>query len=827
MTGGHTVRGSHGQAPPGSWRLLAPALLAWAIAAAAVALPGSGRAVILFGGLFGTIAVGVFLLTSRRRVRGESGERRNPVQGFLAPVLIGCAVVLVLGARIDAGDRARSDPGLQNAADTGSTVELDGVLAGYPGVDARGNAWVAAETRAPAGQVPLVVWCGEATLPASTEEEKATSAEELRSCGGASWGPGSRVRIRGTLVRLDPGGGAPYGVRVGQAEDAVTAGPIQTTAARLRTGLRETAARTPGGTLVPGLAVGDTVLVTPEIDRTMRDSSLTHLVAVSGANCALVTSAVAWALGWLGAGRRVRILAQAVALAGFVVVVGPDPSVQRAAVMATVVLVSNYGGRRAVALPTLGAAIIILLVRDPWQALHPGFVLSVAATAGILLAVPLIRAWLLRLGRLPGWLALPVAVACAAQFACAPFLLFLQPGLPVIGVLANVLAAPAAPVGTGAGLLALLVIPISPGLGDALVRVSGLAGRWLESTAAVTAGLPGARIPWPEGWPGAILLAGVEAALVLAWWLGSGHADQSGGRVPWAGSAQVTRALRRWSWGLAGVGLGALLGPTLMSPLATRASTPADWSVVACDVGQGDALLVRDPAEPEQVILVDTGDDPDALEACLAMFGVRRIALLVVSHDHQDHFGAIDTVLGRIDRALVAPANRADGSDRPLLRTLAAAGVPFDLAAAGMSGSDSGAGWRVLGPADGRVPTDANAASVVVTVQAGQLSVLFLGDTGASVQAELLRAADVEADIVKVAHHGSRDQDPTLPQRVAADLALVSVGADNSYGHPVMETLADLRATGTEVARTDELGHIAVGGRPGAVRVWGSDAAGR
>lgn len=807
--------------------MLAPALLAWGVAAGAVATPGSGRVVQLSGCLLGVIAAGVHLIGVTRGRRG-AGLGRNSGHALLAPVLIGCAVVLMLGTRIDAGDRARSDPGLAGAARAGTLQDFDVTLTGYPGVDARGNGWVAAKVRAPAGPVPLVVWCGEESSPVAVPEHETPSAEQAPSCGGSSWGPGNTVRIRGTLVPLDPGGGAAYGLRVESTGAATSAGPIQATAARLRADLRETAALTPGGTLVPGLAVGDTVLVTPEIDRDMRDSSLTHLVAVSGANCALVTSAVAWALGWAGAGRRVRIVGQTLALSGFVVLVGPDPSVQRAAVMAAVVLVSNYGGKRAVALPTLGAAIILLLVRDPWQALHPGFVLSVAATGGILLAVPPIRRWLLRFARLPGWLALPVAVACAAQLACAPFLLFLQPGLPMIGVLANVLAAPAAPLGTGAGLLALLAIPILPGLGDGLVFVSGLAGRWLESTAAVTAGLPGARLPWPEGWPGALLLASVEAALILAWWLGSGHADRSGGRVPWRGAARVTPSLGRWGWGLAGAGLGALLGPTLVSPLATRAATPSDWAVVACDVGQGDAILVRDPADPGEVMLVDTGDDPAALEGCLARFGVQRIALLIVSHDHQDHFGAIEAVLGRVDRALVAPDNRADGDDRPLLRTLAAAGVPFDLAAAGMRGGEPGRGWFVLGPAAGLVPADANAASVVVGVQAGQLRVLFLGDTGESVQAELLRTpVDVDADILKVAHHGSRDQDPALPQRVAADVALISVGAENSYGHPVRETLETLRAAGSEIARTDELGDIAVGGRPGEVRVWGSEAADR
>ncbi|MBL3698108.1 ComEC/Rec2 family competence protein [Leucobacter luti] len=665
--------------------------------------------------------------------------------------------------------------------------------------------------------------------------------------------------VRGVPVRLDAGSGAAFGIRIVAAAAEKSDGSLATAAADLRARLRDAAAATPGAALVPGLAVGDTSLVAAQTDRQMRDASLTHLVAVSGANCALVTSAAGWVLARCGAGRRIRILGQGAVLAGFVFVVGPDPSVQRAAVMAVVVLVSQYGGRRAIALPALASAVIVLLLRDPWQALHPGFALSVAATAGILIiAPPLTRALRLR-ARVPELVALPIAVACAAQFACAPLLLLLQPGLPLVGVLANVLAAPGAPLGTGLGLLALVLLPLSEPLGALAVWVAALPARWLVGTAAVTSELPYARAPWPEGWGGAALLAAAELLLGTAWWLGThrgahtrprarpglrragkGEADP-GWRHPWSAREPALRGASRWSLGLAAAGLGLLLGPTALTPAVTRAAAPRDWSVVACDVGQGDALLLRDPARPGGVTLVDTGEDPDALLACLDRFSVGRIELLIVSHDHRDHFGALDAVIRRVDRALIAPANREDGADRALVRQLEAAGVPVTVGVAGMhggggvlgvagmhggGGGEDGGGvqWLVLGPAAGHVPADANSASVIARLRAGAVSVLLLGDTGALVQSELLRGgADLRADVLKVAHHGSRDQNRELPGRVAADLALVSVGASNRYGHPAPGTLADLAAAGTATARTDQLGSIAVSGAPGSLRVWASE----
>lgn len=785
-----------------------------------------------------------------------------------APVLLASALLLVLGVRIDGVERARSAPELGAAAQSGEPVTLALIVTGYPGIDRRGRPWVAASWEWAGGTTPVVVWCGDTVgddtvrddtvgentvgSDTATDDDAPRRLRELTAgssepdvseanlparappsleCGGADWGPGSRVELRGEVSELDPGGSAAWGMRAQQVSGVRSGGPLAASAARLRAGLRAAAVSTPGANLVPGLAVGDTALVSQDTDQQMRDASLTHLVAVSGANCALVTSAMAWVLGWCGAGRRLRILGQGGALAGFVFVVGPDPSVQRAAVMAVVVLVSGYGGKRAVALPALGAAVVVLLVRDPWQALHPGFALSVAATAGILLAVPTLRRVLVTRLRVPRSLALPVAVAGAAQLACGPLLLLIQPGLPAVGVLANVLAAPAAPLGTGMGLLALVLLPVVPALGAFSLAIASWAGRWLEATAAVTSALPGARLPWPEGWAGALLLAGAELSLALAWWVGSGRADRSGGREPWLGARSISRRGARWGAGLAAIGVGALLGPTLVTPLTTRATTPGGWSVVVCDVGQGDALLLRDPAEPESVVLVDTGDDPAAITECLARFGVGRIAVLVISHDHQDHLGALGAVVDRVDRAIVAPAHREAADDRPLLRTLMTAGVPVETAAAGDAGrvaSSPGSpapSWRVLGPPAGRDPANANASSLVLRAELGAMRVLLLGDTGAEQHAELLRREPhLSADVVKVAHHGSGDQDPELLPRIGAELALISVGADNRYGHPARKTLEGLASAGTRAVRTDKLGHIAVSGEPGDLRIWGSGA---
>ncbi|QIK64652.1 MBL fold metallo-hydrolase [Leucobacter viscericola] len=683
--------------------------------------------------------------------------------------------------------------------------------------------WVRATLHAGRGGIPVLLW-----LEGKADER---------------WVPGATLELTGRPELLDAGSSAAYGVTVSDTSGARSVAPAKVSiaehagrvASALRLRLRDATLRIEGAELLPGFAVGDTSLVGEDLQDNMLESSLTHLTAVSGSNCALATSSVLWLSSMLGAGRRVRLLLAAVALTGFVFVVGPDPSVQRAAVMAAVVLISGYGGKRSHALPSLGVAILLLLAIDPWQALQPGFALSVVATGGILVAVPTLCGGLNRVLRIPRPLALPLAMALAAQIACGPFLLLLQPGLPVAGVLANVIAAPAAPLGTGIGLLAMLVLPVSEPLGMMLMQVGAVSARWVAATAEICAGLPMARWPWPEGWSGAALLTVVQAIPVLAWALHTGRLKWPWGarstpRSPWHRSPSVPRGVRLGVAVLLCGASGVFLGPTLVAPLAQRASAPSDWAIVACDVGQGDAILLRDPRTSGSTILVDTGNEPELLQECLALFGVQRISLLVLTHDDADHIGALGVVIDRVDAALVSPPSVGNGDksqsvdgreSRAVLQDLERAGVSYRVVGAGQTGEIGGGAWEVLSPQQNLIPASTNAASIVMRVDTGAISALLLGDTGEQEHRKLLaNGDDLKVDVIKVAHHGSRDQDPRLVAAASAMIGLISVGEKNRYGHPTDAALGALRRAGTTALRTDQLGSIALSGKHGNIRAW-------
>lgn len=575
-------------------------------------------------------------------------------------------------------------------------------------------------------------------------------------------------------------------------------------AADLRRGLVDAVAGLPGegAALVPGLAVGDTSAVSPELDTAMKQASLSHLTAVSGANCALVVGIAFAATAAVGGSRGARVAAGLVVLAGFVVLVTPEPSVVRAAAMAAIAMLAVLLGRTGAGLAVLSLAVTVLLVADPWLAASLGFALSASATASLLLLARPLASGMER--AMPRPLALALSVPLAAQLACGPLLVLIEPQVPVYGVAANLLAGPAAPLATVVGLAACLAGAV-PVLQAGLAVLAWLPASWIAATATTVAALPGGSLPWLEGWPGAVALAVVGAAAALA------IALRPGG----------TRALRRIravAAGLVAVVVGAALGGGALTSIAGRWTVPADWSVLACDVGQGDAVLLRSAGA---VALVDTGPDPAALGACLGRVGIDRIDILVLTHFDQDHAGGIPAVIGRVETVVHGPP---DPGGRAALDTLTGAGARTVPAAAGMTGTLGDARWRVLWPiAESRAFPPGNDASVVLDVRGGGIpSTLLLGDLSASPQ-RALDAGDLLAPpyaVVKVAHHGSADQHAALYDTAAPSLALITVGAGNDYGHPRDSLLAVLTDVGARIARTDRDGIVAISPSADGIAVW-------
>lgn len=790
---------------PADARLALPALAGWLAALVLVGAPAAAVPVALgalaLGGLrVGGLRVGGPALAVLRR--GGSAARGSGVLAAGIPSLVAVAVV---AAAVALAAPARTPTVLAAALDEGGAVpvvlELEQSVVPSGAVSSVPGAWggVSADAR-------IVAVDTGAGPPVPVRVPVRVLGLEI----GERLPLGTRLEGRVRLIPLEAGDDRVALVRpVVALQPTAPAAPLLGAADSLRAGFLALMApfSGDGADLLPGLAIGDTTAVGDDLDAAMKRSALSHLTAVSGANCAIVVGLVL-GLGALARWpRAVRVGAALLALGGFVVLVTPEPSVVRAAVMAAVVLLALVSGRPARGLPVLGIAVLGILVLDPWIARDYGFALSVLATAALLvLAGPLAAA----LGRvLPAPLALAIAVPLAAQLACQPVLILLTPQVPLSGVVANVLAAPAAPVATIVGMIACLLAPVIPPLALLVAGIAWLPAAWIAGVARVCAAMPGAALPWPEGALGALLLAALTGAGLVA------------AGIP--GRIGSPRLRRRLALAMAAV-LVVIIGATAGTAAPRTLGRPADWAIAQCDIGQGDAVLVRSAGA---VALIDTGAEPELLEACLDALGVERLDLLVLTHFDLDHAGGAPAVVGRVDRVLVGPT---DGEqDSGLVASLAAGGAHVDTVSEGALGQLGDLRWRVLWPPAHRGVEPGNDASIVLDVR-GQSgcrtcpSLLALGDLGADAQRMLVAAQTLApVDVVKVSHHGSPDQHEPLYTALGAPIALIGVGADNTYGHPAPGLLAALAAAGSTVARSDEHGLALVVADPagtGPLTLW-------
>jgi len=548
-------------------------------------------------------------------------------------------------------------------------------------------------------------------------------------------------------------------------------------------------------TLVAGLAIGEIAELSEELEEKMRIVSLTHLVAVSGSNCAIVVGMVYLIAVGLRFGRTGRTIISLTALLLYLLLIGPDPSVLRAGVMAASVILMIALGRRTWALNALSLAALVLLIADPWLAVEFGFGLSVLATAGILLLAPAISERLAK--KMPMPLALGLAVTLSAQLFCLPLLIQLQPGLATYSVIANLLAGPMVAPVTVLGMIALLATPVAPWLTGAISYLASL-GTWvIEMVAIVFADLPVAYFPWATGLPATIL--STLLILAIGAWLRAGP-------VP----------LRQLGLGVVVVVAVTTISVPAASEILPKAWPVENWQVVACDVGQGDALVIQSQG---RTALIDVGPDDDLINKCLSELSIKQIDLLVLTHFDFDHVGGLAGALKAREVGSAIISGFPD--DRPAtaisLEQLSNAGVAVITADPSISGKLGQFSWQILAPTRQAIEaSDSNDASVVMVFTGAALDLLLLGDLGESGQqrvassAKKLLGSATKPLILKVSHHGSNDQFAELHESLRPELALISVGETNGYGHPGKSLLDLLERSGSKVLRTDLHGSIAV-----------------
>lgn len=557
--------------------------------------------------------------------------------------------------------------------------------------------------------------------------------------------------------------------------------------------------------LARGFVLGEDERIEAATVEDFRRAGLSHLLAVSGQNVALLALLAMPLLALLGMPLRVRLLWIVAAIAVYVPLAGGGPSIVRAGVMGALTLLATFAGRRASRLYALAIAAIVTLAINPRIGADVGWQLSFAAVLGILaIAQPLRRAIASRLGSgaLRRALAEGVALTIAATLATAPLIAFHFGELSTVSLIANLLALPA----------------VAPAM-------------WLGMLSSIGAQVPG----FPAEIPNAIAAPLLAYIATVASWCGrprwaylevelgvrgliASYAALLGAlvAVPALLRRRHIAALRR-SPGpgdprnapvLGGVALMAVIALVYLATAGGGASAPdpvAALRVSVLDVGQGDAILLQPPAAAP--VLIDGGPPGDDLVAKLNGAGVDSLGVVVVTHEQSDHAGGIGDLLERhfpIGRLLYARLGRR------LRGEAEAAGAGPVRIAAGDSIGSGRLRLSVLWPPpellDGPpAGVDPNAQAVVLLARWRWFSMLLTADA----EAEEVPIDPGPVDVLKVAHHGSEDTGlGVLLDRTTPRLAVISVGADNPYGHPTASTLTELTRHGVQTLRTDRSGTI-------------------
>jgi competence protein ComEC len=537
-----------------------------------------------------------------------------------------------------------------------------------------------------------------------------------------------------------------------------------------------------------------------------RRAGLSHLLAVSGQNVALLALLAMPVLAALGIPLRMRLVWVLGLIAVYVPLAGSGPSIQRAGTMGALTVLATLAGRRASRFYALALAAVLTLAIDPHIAADVGWQLSFVAVLGILLmAAPLRSAILRRIGA-GGWqrlLAEGAAMTVAATVATAPLIAFHFGAFSTMTLIANLLALPAVAPAMWLGMLAAAAgqvpgMPVEP--------LNALNALFLSYIAQVAAWCGRPSWAYLQVRLGAADLAAsyvamaVVAALAARW---RRRRRIAALRKP---PALRSRHPRRTAVAVAAaLGVGALAWTALWPVGGTRAMVPVTGlRISVLDVGQGDAILLQPAAAP--AVLVDGGPPGDDLIGKLRRAGVDRLGAALVTHGQSDHAAGIEEIFGRlpVHRLLYVVLSRR------MLAEAHAAGVRAQRIAAGAELHSGRLRLSVLWPppellVDPPPGDDPNRLAIVLLARWHDFSMLLTADA----EAEATPIDIGPIDVLKVAHHGSDDAGlGALLDRATPKLAVISVGEGNPFGHPTPATLSILAAHGVPTLRTDRDGTI-------------------
>jgi competence protein ComEC len=585
------------------------------------------------------------------------------------------------------------------------------------------------------------------------------------------------------------------------------AGALDATRRRAEHGL-EAHLKPEDAALLRGMVLGEDERLSDSVRDEFQRSGLAHILAVSGQNVMLLAILVLFAGSLTGLALRPRLLLAAALIAVYVPLAGGGPSIQRAGVMGIAGIVAALAGQPARRWYALGLAAAVTLAINPRTAGEPGWQLSFAAVAALLVgAAPLTAAFA---RRLPRPVAEAAAITVAATLGTAPLMALYFEQVSPASLPANLIAAPAIAPVMWLGMLSAAAAQAGPALAAPFTALTAPLLVFIQWVAHTAANAPLAAIPVHAP---AVAVVGAWAALTGA--LAAGVRRLSA--ADRGGTGARTGWLRPLRLAAAGAALAAVGAVVATSRAAAGPAPPARGELVISflDVGQGDATLIQLDGN---TVLVDTGPPDGPILARLREARVKRLDALLLTHAQTDHEGAAPAVIREYaPRTIVdGGAGWATAAQRALAASRTRILTPHARQVLALGGLKLRILWPPAPPPDWKPAGNPNDRAVVVRLEAGGVSALLTADAETNVTGPLQLAP---VDVLKVAHHGSADAGlPALLARLHPRIAAIEVGRHNTYGHPAPTTVAALKAAVPTIVRTDRDGTVRLHAAGG--RVW-------
>jgi len=540
--------------------------------------------------------------------------------------------------------------------------------------------------------------------------------------------------------------------------------------------------------ILSGVLFGGYKGINPEVIRDFAATGIIHILSVSGTHIALTAGAILWLGGRLGWPYRYTAVAAGVSIVIYSLLAGFTPPVIRAAIMGLVSLTATCWGREKDVASALLVAGIIMLVYEPRLLYDLSFQLSFGATCGLVYLYP---RFIAGLGHWPRWLTSGVGVTLTAQLGVLPFMAYYFNVFPLSSFVANIFIVPIIETVVILGLLGSLLGIVWDLAGNVLLVLCSLLIGLIERLTGWLANMGGVLYLPPMNLP-----AGILYYLLLFYLFGY--------RPP--GWLSPKDYLKRYPTAFLTV---IILAVTVVT-VYYRWPRPVEVHFI--DVGQGDAALIMTPRR--QAVLIDSGgtagSDFDIGERVVLPYlkhqGVRRLESLILTHGHEDHAGGAAAVLRSMPvGTLIIAQDAASPAVQAALRSFTGTVVPAHF---GQEIIVDGVRFTVVHAATAHAANN-NESSIVIRVNYGNHSFLFTGDLPASGEHELVRKGLAACTVLKVAHHGAKTStSQEFLQAAAPKYAIISVGANNRFGHPHPEVVQRLEQSGAKIYRTDHHGAV-------------------